>query len=268
LEVKLPAERLAVRCDVVRLAQVLLNLLNNSAKYTPEGGRITLTVERTSTNQARISVADTGMGIAPNMLPKIFDLFTQLDRTLDRAEGGLGIGLTLVRRLTELHDGSVEVSSPGIGQGSEFVVNVPLIDESELSETRKPASDKHYARIPGRRILVVDDNRDSADSLAMLLRLFGNDVRTVYDGRQALALMDGYRPALVFLDIGLPGMNGLAVAKSIRANEAFRDTVLVALTGYGTEEDRLSCEQAGFNVHFVKPIDLEALQALLHQTSQ
>lgn len=268
LEVKLPPGRLAVRGDIVRLAQVLLNLLNNAAKYTPEGGRITLTLERTKDHQAAIRVADTGMGIAPNKLPKIFDLFTQVDRTLDHSEGGLGIGLTLVRRLTELHGGAVDAASPGLGQGSEFIVKLPLIDESELTDVhKKPGQQPRSAQLPGRRILVVDDNRDSADSLAMLLRLFGNDVRTVYDGRQALALMEGYRPALVFLDLELPGMNGLAVARQIRSHDSFQDITLVALTGYGTEEDRIQCKKAGFNAHFVKPIDLTDLQAFLQETA-
>ena len=216
LEVNLPEVPVPVEADPVRLAQVLWNLLNNAAKYTPDGGRITLTVERG--DEAVVRVRDTGMGIAPEMLPRVFDLFTQVERTLDRAEGGLGIGLTLVRRLTEMHGGTVAAPSEGQGQGSEFVVRLPVLpDEAPAAGPGKPAAEeRRVAPASGRRILVVDDNRDSAESLAMLLRLFGNDVRTAQDGRLALEVAAAYRPDVVLLDIGLPGLDGLEVCRRLR----------------------------------------------------
>jgi PAS domain S-box-containing protein len=263
LQVTLPPGSLPVEADAVRLAQVLLNLLNNAAKYTPEGGRISLLVERAD-SQGVVRVRDTGMGIPAEMLPHIFELFTQVDRTLDRAEGGLGIGLTLVRRLTEMHGGRVEAHSEGPGQGSEFVVRLPLMQEEPpavaLTESADPV---RPARPSGRRVLVVDDNRDSAESLALLLRLFGNDVRTAHDGRQGLVVAETYRPDVVLLDIGLPGLNGYEVARQLRERPKLAGVVLVALTGFGTEEDRRQARAAGFDHHMVKPVDLDALQELL-----
>jgi PAS domain S-box-containing protein len=263
LRVELPDEALLVEADRVRLAQVLMNLLNNAAKYTPEGGSIALTVKRIgdAPGQVSIKVRDSGMGIPAEMLPRVFDLFTQAERTLDRAEGGLGIGLTLVRRLMELHGGTVRVSSPGPGQGSEFVIQLPVTERSAV-EPQGPARTSER-RSQSRRILVVDDNRDSADSLATLLRLFGNDVRTSYNGRQALAVAAIYRPDLVLLDLGLPGMDGFEVARQMRSLPDQGGTLIVAMTGYGTEEDRRQTSAAGFNAHLVKPVDIETLQELL-----
>ena len=215
LEVNLPEAPVPVEADPVRLAQVLWNLLNNAAKYTPDGGRITLEVERS--DGAVVRIRDTGMGIAPEMLPKVYDLFTQMERTLDRSEGGLGIGLTLVRRLTEMHGGTVAATSEGLGQGSEFVVRLPALpDEAPPAGSTRPApAERCVAPAAGRRILVVDDNRDSAESLAMLLRLYGNDVRTVQDGRLALEVAAAYHPSVVLLDIGLPGLDGLEVCRRL-----------------------------------------------------
>ena len=263
LEVILPKAPMPVDADPVRLAQVLWNLLNNAAKYTPDRGRIILKLERE--NEAVVRIRDTGMGIAPEMLPRVFDLFTQMERTLARAEGGLGLGLTLVRRLTEMHGGTVEVTSAGQGQGSEFIVRLPLLSD-EASEARpvKSAEAPHRVKpASGRRILVVDDNRDSAESLAMLLRLFGNDVRTVQDGNLALEVAAAYNPDVVLLDIGLPGLDGLEVCRRLRSRTKDSRTLIVAMTGYGQEEDRRRSEEAGFDAHMVKPVDLEALQDLL-----
>jgi CheY-like chemotaxis protein len=241
----------------------LWNLLNNAAKYTPEGGRIWLTVAKEG-GEAVIRVRDTGVGIPPEMLPKMFDLFTQAERTLDRAEGGLGIGLTLVRRLTEMHNGVVQAFSAGPGEGSEFVVRLPLLpDVSPAAAAHEPDGGRRAKAAVTHRILVVDDNRDSADSLAMLLRLVGHDVRTAHDGRQALVVAATYRPDLVLLDIGLPGMDGFAVARHLRSQPELAGVVLVALTGYGSDEDRRQAQAAGFNQHMVKPVNFDALQELL-----
>jgi PAS domain S-box-containing protein len=263
LDVTVPHEPLPVEADPVRLAQVLLNLLNNAAKYTPENGHVWLTVERQG-GGAVVRVRDTGVGIPADMLPKVFDLFTQGDRTLERAEGGLGIGLTLARRLTEMHGGTLEARSEGSGKGSEFVVWLPLVEQA-LPAPEEPAGPPRVAGTPARRILVVDDNCDAADSLAMLLRLLGNNVRTAHDGRQALVVAEAFQPELVLLDIGLPGMNGYEVARQLRALPAQDRAMLVALTGFGAEEDRRQSRAAGFNAHLVKPVRLTALQSLLAQ---
>jgi PAS domain S-box-containing protein len=275
LEVVLPREALPIEADTVRLAQVFLNLLTNAAKYTPEGGRIRLKAAREISLKAglvaaaphgvvAVHVQDTGVGIAPEMLSRVFDLFTQVDRSLDRAAGGLGIGLTLVRRLTEMHGGTVEACSEGIGHGSDFAVYLPLAAAAVTgAETGQEAEAAQAGRSPQRRFLVVDDNRDSAESLAMLLRLLGNDVRTAYDGRLALEAATAYRPEVVLLDIGLPGLNGLEVCQRLRGTPGQHRTVIVAMTGYGRDEDRQRSRAAGFDAHLVKPVDLEALQELL-----
>jgi signal transduction histidine kinase len=266
LEVALPKEPVAVTADPVRLAQVIWNLLNNAAKYTPEGGRIWLTAAAEE-GEAVIRVRDTGVGIPTEMLPKVFDLFTQVDRAIDRSLGGLGIGLTLVRRLTELHGGTVEAFSGGAGQGSEFVVRLPQAPEEKLAHPIVGQGEKDAlagaAPVARRRLLVVDDNKDSADSLAMLLRLLGNDVDTAHDGEQALQAVAAYRPDAVLLDIGLPGMSGYDVARAVRVRPELGQPVLIALTGFGSEEDRRQSRESGFNAHLVKPVELTALQALL-----
>jgi PAS domain S-box-containing protein len=259
-QVSLAKGPLPVEADPVRLAQVFLNLLNNAAKYTPDGGTITLRVEREG-GRAAVRVRDTGTGIPPEMLPHVFELFTQVDRTLDRAEGGLGIGLTLVRHLTEMHFGTVEVTSGGPGRGTEFVVRLPLLtDEAPAAEAARPAPEAAPRR---RHILVVDDNRDAAESLALLLRLFGNEVRTAYDGRIALDAAQSHRPDVVLLDIGLPGLDGLEVCRRLRAQPDGGKMLIVAMTGYGQEEDKRRSREAGFNAHLVKPVDFDALKDLL-----
>ena len=208
------------------------------------------------------------MGIPPEMLSRVFDLFTQVDRTLDRSEGGLGIGLTLVRRLTEMHGGSVEAFSPGQGQGSEFVVRLPLAygETPSSAPSATAAKGEEPAALSSHRILVVDDNRDSADSLAKLLRLFGNDVRTAYEGRQAVLVAQAYQPDLV-CSISVCRMNGYEVAKQIRSLPGMPEATFVALTGFGTDEDRRQTHADGFDHHLVKPVDVDALRALLTSLS-
>ncbi len=264
LTITLPPEPLLVDGDLTRLAQVLSNLLNNAAKYTPEGGHIWLSAERDG-SEAILRVRDNGAGIPADMLPRIFEMFTQMNRTLERAQGGLGIGLTLVRRLVEMHGGTVEAFSEGVGQGSTFLVRLPL---SPLTSKRqqgggKPGEGPQAPAAERRRILVVDDNVDSAQSLALLMQLAGNEVRMAHDGPSALEVAAALVPDVVLLDIGLPGMSGHDVARRMRAMPQLREAVLIAQTGWGQEEDRRRSEEAGFNVHLVKPVDPAALQRLL-----
>jgi signal transduction histidine kinase len=262
LQVSMPRETLTVSADSTRLAQVFTNLLNNAAKFSEEHGRIRLVVEREG-NEAVIRVGDNGAGIRPDLLPQVFDLFVQGDQTLDRTQGGLGIGLTLVKSLVEMHDGTAQAASDGPGTGSEFIVRLPLHRAAQPSAEQGPPEDAGARPSASRRVLVVDDNRDSADSLAMLLKLHGNDVRTAYDGPSALEAVPAYRPDLIFLDIGLPRMNGYEVGRRVRGLPQFKDVPLIALTGYGSEGDRRRSEENGFDFHLVKPVDLVALQDLL-----
>lgn len=258
LAVSLPAEELPLDGDVVRLVQVLANLLNNAAKYTPEGGRITVTVGRVK-DLVEVRVRDTGVGIPADLIHRLYDPFTQSKRTLDRSAGGLGIGLTLVRRLTEMHGGTVEAKSDGHGLGSEFVVRLPLAagaGPKAAVAVRPPSRVK-------RRILLVDDHRDSARTLARLLTVLGHEVEVRHDGAAAVAAAREYLPEVVLLDIGLPGKDGYQVARELRADAAFARTVLIALTGYGSAEDRQLSREAGFNAHLVKPVDLKALTEAL-----
>lgn len=260
LTIRLPPEPVDLDADPIRLAQVFLNLLNNAAKYTKRGGHIWLTAVREGSD-AIVSVRDNGIGIPGDMLPHIFDMFTQVDRSLERSQGGLGIGLTLVRRLVDLHDGTIEARSDGPDQGSEFIVRLPLIPQPLEPPTAK--DELRAAALSGSRILVVDDNKDSADSLAMLLRLKANEIRTAYDGMEAVKVAETFRPELVLLDIGLPKLNGYDVARHIRQQPWGRNVLLVALTGWGQDEDRRRSQEAGFNFHIVKPVELSALEKLL-----
>ncbi|MDX1963454.1 MAG: ATP-binding protein [Pirellulales bacterium] len=260
-----PAEPLLIEADPVRLAQVLANLLNNAAKYTEEGGQIWLCSRREG-DEVVVSVRDTGTGIPSEMLPRVFDLFTQIDRTLGRAQGGLGIGLALVKKLVHLHGGAVEAKSAGPGQGSEFVVRLPLLraeGENHVEETRVP--DNADALFTGQRILVIDDNHDAADSLAMLLQQLGAESRTAYDGPTGLKAIQEFHPAAVFLDLGMPGMDGYAVAAEVRADLQNQDIMLIALTGWGQEEDKRRTQNAGFNAHLVKPPDPHVLRMILRK---
>ena len=252
LELRLPDEALYVDGDATRLAQVVVNLLTNAIKYTPAGGRLDVMVERVM-GYAVLRVRDTGVGIPAELLPRIFDLFIQGERSIDRTEGGLGIGLTLVNRLVELHGGSVQAVSAGPGRGSEFIARLPAL----VTGAHHPAADAAPARpqAPPRRVLVVDDNIDSAESMALLLQGAGHQVVLAHDGPAALETVLSTRPEVVFLDIGLPMMNGYEVARRIRGMSSQADTALVAMTGYGTDEDRLRSLQSGFHAHLVKPVD-------------
>ncbi|MCO5165615.1 MAG: PAS domain-containing protein [Planctomycetes bacterium] len=257
LDVTAPDRPLRCEGDPIRLAQVLANLLNNAAKYTPEGGRVTLGLARDGV-EAVITVRDTGPGIPPEMLEKVFELFTQVDRSLDRAQGGLGIGLTLARRLVELHGGSLRARAGSPPPGAELVVRLPLLADPPAPAAPAPADAPEGA---GRRVLVVDDNVDAADTLAELLGVYGHAARAVHDGARALEAAREAPPEVVLLDIGLPGMNGYEVARRLRAEHP--RVVLVALTGYGQDDDVRRCREAGFDHHRVKPVDVAALVALL-----
>jgi PAS domain S-box-containing protein len=265
VELHLPDGEMPVEADSTRLSQIILNLISNAVKYTPQGGHITVTVTRED-EMAVLRVRDTGIGIHAALLPKIFDLFVQGDRSLDRTEGGLGIGLTLVRRLVEMHGGSVAALSNGPGEGSEFVVRLPLaLGRSIAGEAaKKPAA---QAPAKPRRLLVVDDNRDFANTLGALLETMGHDVRIAYDGTDALSKADAHLPEVVFLDIGLPGKNGYDVARALRSSPDLAGATLVALTGYGQAEDRRRVREAGFDYHLVKPAEPAEIMRILESLS-
>lgn len=261
LIVTLPPESMPLDAEPNRLAQVFLNLLNNAAKYTERGGRIWLTAERQGSD-AVVSVKDTGIGISADMLPHIFEMYKQVQETLDRSEGGLGIGLALVKQLVEIHGGSIEARSDGLGQGSEFIVRLPIDLSAQL--TRHEETDGIRAvSTSGLRILVVDDDRDSADSLCMMLRLMGNEPRTAYDGLEAVRTADEFRPDVVLLDIGLPKLNGYEAARRIREQQWGKNMVLIAVTGWGQDEDRQRSADAGFDSHMLKPVEISSLMNLL-----
>jgi PAS domain S-box-containing protein len=263
LNVTLPPKPIFLNADPTRLAQVVGNLLNNACKFTDKGGRIWLTVEREG-EQAIIRVRDTGIGIAADQHPRIFDMFMQVDTTLERSVSGLGIGLTLVKSLVEMHGGTVEVQSAGVGQGSEFVVRLPIMAEpARMSPPEPTSSEPTPTRPKGRIVLVVDDNRDSAQSLAMLLKLMRNETHTAYDGVEAVEAAATFKPDMVLLDIGLPKLNGYEACRRIRAQPWGKDMVLIALTGWGQEDDRRRSKEVGFDGHLVKPVDLDALTKLL-----
>jgi CheY-like chemotaxis protein/anti-sigma regulatory factor (Ser/Thr protein kinase) len=265
LTVAMPSEPAYVDGDPIRLAQVFSNLLNNAAKYTSEGGQIGVDV-MVEASEAVIRVRDTGLGIHSAMLPKVFDLFFQLDRSRGLAQGGLGIGLTLVQRLVEMHGGTVEARSDGLNRGSEFLVRLPLAPPVER-RARTGAGEPHARRraVKGRKILVVDDNEDAARALAMLLRYSGNEVRTALDGPTALEFAVAFGPELILLDLGMPGMDGCEVARRIRQNPELETVCLVALTGWGQEDDRRRTRDAGFDHHLVKPVDPDELDAVIRK---
>jgi signal transduction histidine kinase/CheY-like chemotaxis protein len=262
LTVSVPAEPIPLDGDLTRLAQVVSNLLNNAARYTEPGGRIWLTAERQGSD-AVISVRDSGIGIAADILPRVFEMFIQAHRPQQQSEGGLGIGLTLVKRLVEMHGGTVNAGSNGPGTGSEFVVRLPVALLPPLPAHSSNGGKQAAAGASSLRILVVDDNRDSTRSLSRLHQLTGHSVRCGYDGQEAFNLAEEFRPEVALLDIGLPIFSGYEVARRIRENPWGRDMVLIALTGWGQEDDRRRSHEAGFDHHLVKPIDLATLRERL-----
>ncbi|HJT62385.1 MAG TPA: response regulator [Burkholderiales bacterium] len=266
LTVSAPPAPVWLSADFARLSQVVANLLNNAAKYTAEGGRIELVADAAE-GEAQISVRDNGTGIEAALLPKVFDLFVQGDRSLDRGQGGLGIGLTLVKRLVELHQGTVGVASDGAGRGSTFTVTLPCISavEPQRAAPTAVAALKSSSEVYGRRVLVVDDNVDAAESTAAFLRLEGHEVKAVHDGLQALASLKVFDPHVVVLDIGLPGLDGYAVARQLRERGDTSHVLLIALTGYGQKEDRARAAAAGFDYHYVKPADPREIQAAIER---
>jgi PAS domain S-box-containing protein len=265
LEIETPGHHVGVRGDLTRLTQVFVNLLNNAAKYTPDRGRIEVAIRATE-KSAAVHIRDNGIGIAPQLLPRMFDLFTQGDRPLDRAEGGLGVGLALVHQIVSLHGGVVKAFSEGTGRGSELVVTLPQNFE-EISMPVASDSQPTESQRRRRRLMVIDDNKDAAESMSMLFELWGHEVVCVYDGRAALETAAKYRPDAVFLDIGLPGMDGYEIAERLRELPESQRTVLVAITGYGQEEDRRRSREAGIDHHLVKPVSPETLHKLLDSLS-
>ncbi|MGE0592785.1 MAG: PAS domain S-box protein [Vicinamibacterales bacterium] len=267
LVVNIPDEPLPMHADQVRLSQVFSNLLHNACKYTGAGGRIALTVTHQG-GDAVVAVKDDGIGIPADMLPRVFEMFTQVDPTMERVRGGLGIGLTLVQQLVNLHGGRVAAASEGLGRGSEFTVRLPLARPThEPAPAALPASPEPAGGHGPLRILIVDDNRDGADALAMLLRLEGHETQVVYDGFAALEHATRLRPDVMLLDIGMPRLNGLDVCRAIRAEPWGRHVTLVALTGWGQDTDRQRSASAGFDAHLVKPLDQQALSRLLAETA-
>jgi two-component system CheB/CheR fusion protein len=264
LSLEVPGTGLLVDGDSVRVEQVISNLLENAAKYTLPGGRITLTLARVN-GEAVLSVRDTGIGLEPAVLERIFDLFTQVDNSLVRSGGGLGLGLAVVRRVLELHGGYIEAHSAGLGQGSEFIVRLPALSAAtNLPQAAVDAQPKAtFPASRARRVLIIDDNADSAEALALLARSWGHEVAVARDGPGALALAERFAPESVLVDIGLPGMDGYELARRFREQPRYRDLVLVALTGYGREEDRSAARAAGFDGHLVKPAEIKALEGLL-----
>ena len=265
LAVSLSPQPIWLDADPTRVEQVIVNLLTNAAKYTHDGGRISLIVQQED-DEAVLRVKDTGVGMAPQLLPHIFELFTQAERSLDRSQGGLGIGLSLVQRMVEMHGGRVEVSSV-LGQGSEFVVRLPLM-VTPASQPQSLSEDTSEQTGPSLRVLVVDDNMDAAQSLGLLLEASGHHVRTAYDGPTALEVAFEFRPNIALLDIGLPGIDGFEIAKRLRQDPSLGDVVLVAMTGYGKEIDKLRSHNAGFNHHLVKPADFRKVKQILATVSE
>jgi len=263
LTLLLPQGPLRLRGDFARVSQILANLINNAAKYTPRGGRISVSAQREGAD-AVFRVRDSGMGIPTEFLSTIFEPFTQVDRTLDRSQGGLGIGLTLVRSLVQMQGGTVAAHSAGRDQGSEFVVRLPALpDHPDVVTATADTGTRPEPSAAGLRVLVVDDNRDVADTTATILRLSGCDTHVAYDGPAGLDAVERLQPDAVLLDIGLPGLDGYQVAARMRAQPAHRKTLVVAVSGYGQEEDRQRSKAAGFDYHVVKPIDPAVINGLL-----
>jgi CheY-like chemotaxis protein/anti-sigma regulatory factor (Ser/Thr protein kinase) len=263
LTVSLPQEPIVLDADAIRLAQAFSNLLNNAAKYTERGGRIWLTAESSGSGEAVVRVRDTGIGIPADKLPHIFGMFVQVDRS-DRAQGGLGIGLTLSQRLIQLHGGTLSVTSEGPGEGSEFTVRLPVVVVPPSPSPDHPGAGAGTAgaRVR-RRILVADDNRDSAEMLATSLEVLGHEVAMAHDGEQAVSLVETFHPDVAFLDLGMPKLDGYSAARRIREEPWGRNVLLVAVTGWGQDDDKKRSRQAGFDAHLVKPVDLAEIESLL-----
>jgi len=264
LKLALPEEPVWLSADPTRLAQVVGNLLTNAAKYTPQGGHIELAAVRQG-DEIILRVTDNGLGIPPEMVAQVFEMFTQVNRTLDRSEGGLGIGLALVKRLVELHGGTITAESPGLGEGITCTVRFPPVDAGAGgTEPRSTAESPPVAsRVSGRRVLVVDDNVDGARCLARVLQICGHETRTAHTGPEALDAARLFNPDVVFLDIGLPGMNGYEVAKRLRGEPSLSGAVLVALTGWGSADDMRQSRDAGFDFHLTKPVEVQAIENIL-----
>jgi CheY-like chemotaxis protein/anti-sigma regulatory factor (Ser/Thr protein kinase) len=263
--VALPPEPVFLDADLTRLAQVFNNLLTNSAKYTERGGRIWLAAEPRG-GVVVVTVRDTGIGIPADALPRIFDMFSQVDRSIERTTGGLGIGLALVKGLVEMHGGTVTAQSGGQGQGSTFTVTLPVLESPPELAVGVPDS-AQAAGGPKRRILVVDDNRDSATSLAILLELLGNEVATAHDGLEAVAAAERFRPEVILMDVGMPRLNGLDATRRIRAQPWGKGLCIIALTGWGQDGDRERSREAGCDGHLVKPVSLPDLEKLLAESA-
>jgi len=263
LTMKIAAEPILLDADSTRIAQVISNLLNNAARYSEIGSKIKLTAERDG-DQAVIKVKDNGVGMRAEMLPRVFEPFFQIDRSLDRSQGGLGIGLTLVKQIVEIHGGTVKAASDGLGKGCEFTVRLPVARGVVAPAAGRPEDEVEVGMTtPRSKILVVDDLRDSADSLAMMLRAKGHDVRVAYDGFEAVEIALQYRPDVVLLDIGMPRLNGYEAARTIRQQAGGDSPMLIAVTGWGHDENRLRTKEAGFDHHLVKPVEPAVLTKLL-----
>ena len=263
LVVMLPTESMIMHGDHVRLQQIFENLLFNAGKYTDPGGRIEVKLARTG-NEAVFRVADSGVGIAPDMMTRIWEMFAQVDASSDRARHGLGIGLALAKKLVHLHGGEIHASSEGLGKGSTFIVRIPLMDAAaQADESAAVDNNQPVLAAAAWRILVVDDNTDAAESMAILLGVYGHTVEIAYDGPSALQMVQSFKPDLVFLDIGLPGMNGYEVARRIRDELRMSHVKLIALSGYGTENDQLRSKESGFDRHLVKPVDPRTLPGII-----
>ena len=257
--VQLPTQPIYLEADPVRLSQVISNLINNACKFSGAGNRIYLSLDHTDQDLI-IKVKDEGIGIPPDMLDAIFEMFLQIDQSVERTQGGLGIGLTLAKRLVELHGGNIAAYSQGLGKGSEFVVRLP----ATLEQLPEPVAQQPFGQSAGKnRILIVDDNIDSAKSLAEVLSLVGNETHVVHDGGEAVDAAENLRPEIILLDIGLPTLNGFDACRRIRANPWGKNILILALTGWGQQEDRRKSAEAGFDGHLVKPVDLSQLMGFL-----
>jgi signal transduction histidine kinase/ActR/RegA family two-component response regulator len=260
LTVSLPPGPVFLDADLTRLAQVFSNLLTNSAKYTERGGKIHLAAERRA-SELVVTVRDNGIGIPAEALPRIFDMFSQVDRSVERSAGGLGIGLALVQGLAEMHGGAVTAESPGPGLGSTFTVRLPVTEGSPAPQAADASDNGGHGS--GRRVLVVDDNQDAAASMAMMLRLLGDEVRTAHDGVAAVEAAEAFRPQVILMDVGMPRLTGLEATRHIRAQPWGQGIVIVALTGWGQDGDRERSRAAGCDGHLVKPVNLPDLEQLL-----